>query len=61
VGIFSAEECSEAWQDTVRGALEVLQERGRVVGQRTGQQRWLWWPAVTLTEAATEPQPSPPS
>lgn len=41
----SAEELSEAGQDTVREALEVLQERGRAVGQRAGKHRWLWWPA----------------
>lgn len=34
---------------------------GQGCGQRAAQQRWLWWPAATLTEAAKEPQPSPPS
>lgn len=33
--IVSAAVCSEAWQDTIRGALEVLQKRGRAECQRT--------------------------
>lgn len=30
-------------------------------GDRTGQQKWLWWPEDTVTEAAKVPQPFPSS
>lgn len=47
-------ECSEAWQDTQGAA-------GEGQGGGTGQQKWLWWPEDTVTEAAKEPQPFPSS